>query len=124
MTIKEFKTFIYENCNRRSGFHKECSYFSMKHQKKKLLFLATKLIKGIPGSSETKKHYNSSLKKKHKIAQQPNTMESANIGDIKSVFMEHSNISHKLSKAIRRAEKIPEVSGAGKKYDSSVYSET
>ena len=45
-TDKELKDLIYETYNRRSGFSKENSYYSMKYwSKKDLLLLATKLIK-------------------------------------------------------------------------------
>ena len=46
MTIKELRDVIYENYYRQTGFTKENSNYSMKHQKKKdLLSFATKLIK-------------------------------------------------------------------------------
>ena len=65
MTIKELKDFIFENYYRRIGFPKENSYYLMKHQKKKDLFLfATKLKEKIPHASNDKEHYNSYLKNK------------------------------------------------------------
>ena len=45
MTIKELKDFAFENYYQRIRFTKENSYFSMKHRKKYLLLLASKLIK-------------------------------------------------------------------------------
>ena len=46
MTIKELRDFIYESYYRGIGFPKGGSYYSMKHQKKRVfLLLGTKLIK-------------------------------------------------------------------------------
>ena len=36
MSVNEIRDFIFENYYRRSGFSKENSYYSMKHQKKKI----------------------------------------------------------------------------------------
>ena len=81
----------------------------MKHQKKKnLLFFATKLTE-----KNTLPLYQSFIRKKSKfnkeskiMTQQPKTFENPKIVDIKSVIIEHANISHKLSKTIRQSEKV------------------
>ena len=44
LTLKELKKFIFEDYYRQIGIIEDVSYYSMKH-KKKLLLLATKLIK-------------------------------------------------------------------------------
>ena len=75
---------------------KKTSYYSMKHQKD-LLMPATKLIEKIQDASNTKEYHQSCLKNKNKkavkwsklITQQPKTLESPNIIDIKSVTIEH-----------------------------------
>ena len=51
-------------------------------------------------------------------------MENPDTADIKSVTIEHSKTSRKLSKVIRQAEKVSEVSGTGKNFDSPLHSET
>ena len=55
------------------------------------------------------------------ITQQSKTLEKPDIADIKSVITEHPKTSHKLSKTIRQAEKVSQVSGADKNSDSSLY---
>ena len=45
MTIKELKDFKLENYYRLNRFTKEKSYYSIKHRKKDMPLLATKLIK-------------------------------------------------------------------------------
>ena len=47
-----------------------------------------------------------------------------NIIHMKSVIPEQSKPSHKLHKAIRQAEKVSQVSDAGKNSNSLLYSET
>ena len=90
----------------------------------KLLLLALKLIEKIPDPHNVKEHHN--IRKKNtqsvnqkKITYQPNTFENPNIVDIKSVIIEHSQISHKLSKAIRQTEKVSQVDS-----NSSLYNDT
>ena len=98
-----------ENYYKRIGFSKENSYYSVRHQKKKdLLFFATKSTE-----KNTLPLYQSFIRKKNKFSkeskimtQQPKTFENPNIVDIKSVIIEHANISHKLSKTIRQSEKV------------------
>ena len=45
------------------------------------------------------------VKSTKNITQQVKAIENPNIVDIKSVIIEHTNTSHKLSKTIRQAEK-------------------
>ena len=81
-------------------------------EKEDLLLFWNKLIQKIPDSRNTKKHYQSFLRKKNTksvkqseiISYQPNTY--SNIVDIKSVITEHSKTSRKLAKSIRQAEKV------------------
>ena len=54
------------------------------------------------------------VKRSKIIAEQPKTIKNPNIIDIKSVTIEEPKPSCKLSKTIRQAEKISQVSGAGK----------
>ena len=79
-----------------------------------------------------KKFYQSYLKKKVNaklsnqsklITQQPKTFENSNIVDTKLVIIEHPETSRKLSKTIRKAEKVFEV-GSGESSNSPLYSET
>ena len=66
MSVNEIRNFIFENYYRRSGFSKENSYYSMKHQKKKdIRWFATKLKKQIPDPHNAKKHYQSFIRKKN-----------------------------------------------------------
>ena len=51
-------------------------------------------------------------------------MENPNIVDIKSVTIKRPRFSLKLSKSIRQAEKVSQVSDAGKNSDSNCYSKT
>ena len=85
----------------------------MKHQKKNLQLIATKLTEKIPDSRNAKEQYQSFIRNKNTksvkqskiITQQPETFEIPNIVDIKSFITELPKTSHKLSKAIRHAEK-------------------
>ena len=128
MTIKEFRDFIYENYHKQTGFTKDNSYYSMKRQKKRFTIICNQINKNIPDPSNTKAHYQSYLKKKNTkltkqskvIFQQPKTVENPNIVDIKSVFIEHSKTSCKLSKT----EKVPQVIGVEKNSTSPLHSET
>ena len=51
-------------------------------------------------------------------------MENLNILDIRSVIIEQPKSSPKLSRVIRQAEKVSQVSSAGKNSDSTFYIET
>ena len=85
----------------------------MKHQKKNLQLIATKLTEKIPDSRNAKEQYQSFIRNKNTksvkqskiITQQPETFEIPNIVDIKSFITELPKTSHKLSKTIRHAEK-------------------
>ena len=78
------------------------------------MFLPNKLIEKISGPRNAKKHYQSFTKKKSTksvkrseiITYKPKAFENPNIVDIKSIITEHPKTSHKLSKRIRRAEKV------------------
>ena len=56
ITIKELKDFTYESYYRRMGFLKENSYYSIKHQKKKVLLLATKIIENLSDATNAKQY--------------------------------------------------------------------
>ena len=64
------------------------------------------------------------MKRSKIITQQPKTIENPNIVHMKSVIIEHPKTSYKLSKTLRQVEKAFQVSGAGKNFDSPLYSET
>ena len=106
--INEIKVFIFEK------YYKQID----------LLFLASKLIKNISDPRNAKEHYQSliitknqkSVKQSEIITYQPKTFQNPNIVDIKSVITEHAKTSHKLSKTIRKAEKVSS--------NSSLYSDT
>ena len=76
--------------------------------------LANKLIKNIPDPRNAKEHYESFLRKKNRksvkqseiIAYQQKTFENENLVDIKPDIIEHPKASHKLSKTIRKDEKV------------------
>ena len=74
--------------------------------------------------SYLKKKVNAKLSNQSKlITQQPKTFENSNIVDTKLVIIEHPETSRKLSKTIRKAEKVFEV-GSGESSNSRLYSET
>ena len=114
MSINEMRDFIFEDYYKRIRFSKESSYYSLKHLKKKDFLLADILIKKLPAPRNAKEHYQSFIRKKNRksvkqseiIAYQLKTSENPNIVDIKSIITEHLRTSHKLSKAIRQAEKV------------------
>ena len=58
------------------------------------------------------------------ITQQPKSLKSPNITEIKSVNMEHSKTSHKLSKAKRRDKMVSQVVSAGKNSNRPLCSDT
>ena len=71
-----------------------------------------------------KKKENAKLANQSKlITQQPKTFKNSNIVDTKLVIIEHPETSRKLSKTIRKAEKVFEV-GSGRSSNSPLYSET
>ena len=129
LTVKELKDFIDEKHYRRIEFLKENSYYSMKHQKKKDVFLlATKLIEKIPDATiNLKQYYQPYLKIKNTkqvkqpklITQQSKTCQNPNIVD-KSVTTEHPKTSHKLFKTTRQAEKFSK-EGYSKSFTSPLY---
>ena len=107
---------LFQNYYNIIGFSKENSYYSMKRLRKKkdLLLLANKLVEKIPDPRNTKKHYQSFIRKKNTksvkqskiITYQTKTVENPNIVDVKSVITEHPKTSQKLPKIIKQAEKI------------------
>ena len=108
----------------------------MKYQRKKyLLLFVTKLIEKTADASNAKEYYKSYLKRKKIklvkrskiISQQWKTIENPNNVDIRSVIREHPQTSHNLSKAIKQAAKVSQISVSGKKIYSAyslLYSET
>ena len=87
----------------------------MKRLKKKdLLLLAKKLIEKMSHPHNAEKNHHSLIRKKPRksvkqseiITCQPISFENANIVNIKSVITKHPKTLHKLSKAIRQAEKV------------------
>ena len=68
---------------------------------------------------------NINLVKRSKIInQQPKSIENPNIVEIKSVIIEYPKTSHKLSEALRQAEKVSQEIAACKNFDSFLYSKT
>ena len=64
MIIKKHKGSIYENYHRWIRFFQENSFYAMKHQKKDLLLLATKLTDKIHNATNAKQNHQPYLKKK------------------------------------------------------------
>ena len=52
------------------------------------------------------------------ISQQPKAIENQNIVDIKSVNIEYPKTLNKVSKSIRQAKKVSQISCTGKNFDS------
>ena len=109
----KLKTLSLETIINELDFLEKKSYCSLKRLKKEiLLLLASKLIDNIPDLLNAKEHYESfwrqekSVKQSEIITYQPNIFRNPNIVDINSDIIEHPNTSHKLSKTIRRSEKI------------------
>ena len=83
--------------------------------------LANKLIKDVPDHCNAKEHYESFLRKKNRksvkqsedITYQSKTFDTVNI---KLDITEHPKTLHKLSKTIRKGEKVDS--------NSSLYSDT
>ena len=65
---------------------------------------------------------NTKLERQSKIiTQQTKTIKNPGIVDMKSVIIEHSKTSYKLSKAIKQAVKISQVRGTDKKSLIALY---
>ena len=123
MNANEIEGFIFGNYYKWTGFSREKKLLLTERLKKeRLLLLASKLIDNIPDLLNAKEHYESfwrqekSVKQSEIITYQPNIFRNPNIVDIKSDIIEHPNTSYKLSKTIRRSEKIDS--------DNSLYSDT
>ena len=88
---------------------------------------ATKLTAKISYSSNDKECYQSFIRRKNKksvkqwkiITQQQKYFENSIIADVKSVIIEHPKRSHKLSKTIRKTEKVSQIGS-----NSSLHSDT
>ena len=80
------------------------------------------MLKNIKNIIWRKKHKIS--KRIKKITQEPKPTENPNIVDIKSVNIKHPKTSRKFCKAMREAEVVSQVTGAGKHSDSLFHSET
>ena len=86
--------------------------------------LTNKLTEKIPDPRNAKEHYQSfiikkntkSVKQSKRIIYQPKTFENPDIVDLKSVVREHPKTSYKLSKFMRKTEKVGT--------NSSLYSDT
>ena len=109
------KISVNENYYKQIGFSKKNSYCSSKCSKKaNLLLFPNKLIEKVPDPSNSKQHYESFLRKKSRksvkrseiINYQPKTFQNLSIVDITSVITEHPKTAHKLSKVIRKSEKV------------------
>ena len=75
------------------------------------MLLANKLIKNIPDPRNPEEHYQSFIvKKKRKLVKQLEIITCQtkifDIVDTKSFITEHPKTSHKLSKTIRKGEKV------------------
>ena len=110
---KKLKTLSLETIINELNFLERKSYCSLKRLKKeRLLLLASKLIDNIPDLLNAKEHYEwfwrqeKSVKRSEIITYQPNIFRNPNIVGIKSDIIEHPNTFYKLSKTIRRSEKI------------------
>ena len=57
MTVKEIRHFLFENYYKQIGFSKENNYCSMKHQKKDLQLLSTKLTEKILDPQNAINHF-------------------------------------------------------------------
>ena len=85
--------------------------FNKPLEKKRLLLLANTLIEEVPDHCNAKEHYESFLRKKNRklikqsqiITYKPKTFDAVNI---KSDITKHPKTSHKLSKTIRKGEKV------------------
>ena len=85
--------------------------FNKSLEKKRLLLLANTLIEEVPDQCNAKEHYESFLRKKNRksvkqsqiITYKPKTFDAVNI---KSDITKHPKTSHKLSKTIRKGEKV------------------
>ena len=64
------------------------------------------------------------MKKSKIIIQQPKSLKSRSIINIKSANTEHPKTSHKLSKTVWQGRKFYQVAGAGKSSNCPLYSET
>ena len=81
------------------------------HLIEKIYCFANKLIKNVPDPCNAKQQYQPLIIKKNeklvkqsdKVTSQPETFDTV---DIKSFIAKHTNISHKLSKTIRQAQKL------------------
>ena len=78
---------------------------------KDLILLANKLIEKVPDPRNTKEHCESFLRKKNKKSVRQSkiiTYQPKHFGtvDIKSDIREHPKTSYKLSKTIRKGEKV------------------
>ena len=83
-----------------------------------MLLLTNKLTEKIEHYQSFVRNKTTKSGKKIKIiTYQPKTFENPNIAEIKPVIIEHPKMSHELSKTIRQAEKLSQVS-----YNSSLYS--
>ena len=79
---------------------------------------ANKLIEKVSDPRNAKQHYESFLKKKkgksdkqpEMITYQTKSFQNPNTIDIKSVITEHPKTSHKLSRTIRKGEKLNSIS--------------
>ena len=83
-------------------------------KKRDSLLPGNKLIEKMPDPGNDKEHYHLHIRKKSTksvnqskmITYQPKAFKKPNIVDIKSIITEYPKTSHKLSKAIRQAEKV------------------
>ena len=126
MSINEIKDFIFEKCYKQIGFSKKISYNSMKHLtiKDLIKLIKRQFIKNIPNPRNAKEQYQSFIIKKNRksvkqskiITYQPKIFQNPSTVYIKSVITEHPQTSHKLSKTIRKGEKMNS--------KSSLYSDT
>ena len=105
MSVNEIRYFIFENYYKQIGFSAENSYYLTKRWKKRFIASCKEINRKLPDSCNAKEHYQSFIRKEksksQRITYQPKSFENPNIVDIKSVIMQHSKISHALSKSIK-----------------------
>ena len=116
----DIRDFIFESYDKRFGFSKENSYYSMKRLKRKdLLLLANKLIEKVPDPRNVKEHHELFLRKKNSNSVKQLeiiTYKSNNLALLIKIRYYRPCENFKLSRTIKKGEKIGS--------NSSLYSDT
>ena len=132
MKVNELKDFIYKKYHKIVGFDKENTCYLLKRQKNRICIICNQINKKKTlDASNAKECYQSYFKVKNKTlvkqpkitAYQPKTLENPNYVGIKSVIIEYIKTSHKLSKTIKQATNLSQVTSAKKNSYSPFYNE-